>query len=204
MDQVAALIYADDVIIVGNNMTNIQATKSVHNEQFTIKDLSYLRYFLDIEVARKKDSLVLRQRKYTLNILRDMGLEGCRPSSFPMEQCLKVDKGDEEPRVDVGQYRRLTGCLLYLQATRPDIAYSVNLLSQFVADPRQPHLHAAIWVVRYLKTTLGLGILLPKSGGMSLVTYCDSEWIGCPFSRRSRTGYILLLVGAPVSWNSKK
>ncbi|KAL7585536.1 uncharacterized mitochondrial protein AtMg00810-like [Lactuca sativa] len=133
-----------------------------------------------------------------------MGLEGCRPSSLPMEQGLKLEKGDEEPRVDVGQYKRLIGRLLYLQATGSDIAYSVNLLSQFVADPRQPHLDEAIRVVCYLKNTLGQGILLPKSGGMGLVTYCDSDWMGCPFSRRSRTGYLLLLGGAPIAWKSKK
>ncbi|XP_022004669.1 secreted RxLR effector protein 161-like [Helianthus annuus] len=133
-----------------------------------------------------------------------MGLEGCRPSSFPMEQTLKLDRAEEEPKVDAGQYRRLIGRLLYLQATRPDISFSVNLLSQFVADPRQPHYDAAIRIVRYLKTTVGQGILLPKEGGTNLVTYCDSDWMGCPFSRRSRTGYMLLFGGAPVSWKSKK
>lgn len=201
---VAALIYVDDVIIVGNNMSKIQATKTELNRRFTIKDLGSLKYFLGIEVVRTKDGIVLSQRKYTLDILRDMGLEGCKPSAFPMEQGLKLDKSDAEERVDAGQYRRLIGRLLYLQATRPDITYSVNLLSQFVADPRQPHLDAALRVVRYLKTTLGQGILLPKEGGTQLITYCDSDWIGFPFTRRSRTGYLLILGGAPVSWKSKK
>ncbi|KAM0044971.1 putative RNA-directed DNA polymerase [Helianthus debilis subsp. tardiflorus] len=201
---VAALIYVDDVIIVGNDLHKIKTTKSELHQRFTIKDLGTLKYFLGIEVARTKEGLVLSQRKYTLDILRDMGLEGCRPSSFPMEQGLKLDKGEDEQRVNAGQYRRLIGRLLYLQATRPDIAYSVNVLSQFVGDPRQPHLDAATRVVRYLKTTLGQGILLPKGGGTQLVTYCDSDWMGCPFTRRSRTGYLLLLGGAPVSWKSKK
>ncbi|KAJ0533858.1 putative RNA-directed DNA polymerase [Helianthus annuus] len=201
---VSALIYVDDVIIVGNNMDKIKATKTLLHEQFTIKDLGSLKYFLGIEVAHTKEGLVLSQRKYTLDILRDMGLERCRPSSFPMEQTLKLDRAEEEPKVDAGQYRRLIGRLLYLQATRPDISFSVNLLSQFVADPRQPHYDAAIRIVRYLKTTVGQGILLPKEGGSNLVTYCDSDWMGCPFSRRSRTGYMLLFGEAPVSWKSKK
>nr|GEX92689.1 hypothetical protein [Tanacetum cinerariifolium] len=88
--------------------------------------------------------------------------------------------------------------------TRPDIAYSVNLLSQFMADPRQPHLDAALRVVRYLKTTLGQGISLPKQGGTQLISYCDYDWMGCPFTRHSRTDYLLMLGGAPVSWKSKK
>ncbi|KAD0786919.1 hypothetical protein E3N88_43719 [Mikania micrantha] len=201
---VAALIYVDDVIVVGNDMNKMQATKIELHDQFTIKDLGSLKYFLGIEVARTKEGIVLSQRKYTLDILRDMGLEGCRPSTFPMEQGLKLDKCENEQRVDAAQYRRLVGRLLYLQATRPDITYSVNVLSQFVADPREPHLEAAIRVVRYLKTTLGQGIMLPKEGGTQLVAYCDSDWMGCPLTRRSRTGYLLVLGGAPVSWKSKK
>ncbi|KAM0047832.1 putative RNA-directed DNA polymerase [Helianthus debilis subsp. tardiflorus] len=121
-----------------------------------------------------------------------------------MEQNLKLGKGEEEQKVDASRYRKLVGRLLYLQATRPDITYSVNVLSQFVADPRQNHWDAAIRVLRYLKTTLGQGIMLPKEGGTDLVTFCDSDWLGCPFSRRSRTGYVLLVGGAPVSWKSKK
>ena len=98
----------------------------------------------------------------------------------------------------------MVGRLLYLQATRPDITYAVNVLSQFVADPRQNHLDAAHHVLRYLKATPGQGILLPHGGGYNLTAYSDSDWLGCPFSKRSRTGYVLLLGGAPISWKTKK
>ena len=121
-----------------------------------------------------------------------------------MEPNLKLDKGEEEEKVDASQYRRLVVRLLYLQVTRPDIAYSVNILSQFVGDPRHNHMEAANRVLRYLKTTTGQGILLPKTGDIKLVAYSDSDWLGCPFSRRSRTGYVLLLGGAPISWKLKK
>lgn len=121
-----------------------------------------------------------------------------------MEQNLKLDKGEDEERADVNAYRRLVGRLLYLQATRPDITYVVNVLSQFVSDPRQNHWNAAMRVLRYLKATLGQGILLPKGNETDLIAYSDSDWLGCPFSRRSRTGYVLLLGGAPISWKSNK
>lgn len=121
-----------------------------------------------------------------------------------MEQNLKLNKGEDEDRVDASVYRRLVGRVLYLQATRPDITYSVNVLSQFVSDPRQSHWNVAMRVLRYLKTTLGQGVLLPKTEDVELIAYSDSDWLGCPFSRRSRTGYILLLGGAPISWKSKK
>ncbi|KAK1440796.1 hypothetical protein QVD17_06628 [Tagetes erecta] len=201
---VAALIYVDDVIIVGNTPSKINETKDYLNKRFSIKDIGDLKYFLGIEVARTKEGLVLSQRKYTLDILEDCGVLGSRPSAFPMEQNLKLSKGDEEPRVDASQYRRLVGRLLYLQATRPDIVYSVNVLSQFVSDPRQSHMEAVTRVLRYLKMTPGQGILLSKEGGTNLVAYSDSDWLGCPYSRRSRTGYLLSLGNSPISWKSKK
>ncbi|KAJ0587330.1 putative RNA-directed DNA polymerase [Helianthus annuus] len=150
---VAALIYVDDVIIVGNDPSKIHDTKENLHKQFSIKDLGSLKYFLGVEVARTSEGQVLSQRKYTLDILEDCGLQGCRLSSFPIEQNLKLDKDSQAPKVDASQYRRIVGRLLYLQATRPDIAYSVNVLSQFVVDPRQNHLDAVHRVLRYLKGT---------------------------------------------------
>ncbi|XP_022014725.1 uncharacterized mitochondrial protein AtMg00810-like [Helianthus annuus] len=201
---ITALIYVDDVVLVGNNLKKIQDTKAFLNEKFSIKDLSPLKFFLGIKVARTKEGMVLSQTKYTLDILEETGMMGCRPSSFPMEQNLKLGKCEEEPIIDSNQYQRLIGKLLYLQATRPDIAFVVNVLSQFVSDPRQNHMEAATKVLRYLKTTPGQGILIPKEGGTSLTAYCDADWLGCPITRRSRTGYLLLLGGAPISWKSKK
>ncbi|GJS77671.1 putative RNA-directed DNA polymerase [Tanacetum coccineum] len=157
---VAALIYVDDVVLVGNDPHKIQATKGFLDKRFSIKDLGPLKYFLGIEVAKTKEGMVLSQRKYTLDILEDVGMTGCRPSTFPMEQNLKLDKCDKAACVDGNQYRRLIGKLLYLQATRPDITYAVNILSQFVSDPRQPHMDAANRVLCYLKGTPGQGILI--------------------------------------------
>lgn len=72
---VVALIYVDDVIVAGNNMNMIQYTKSQLHNRFNMKDLSTLKYFLGIEVARTKEGLVLSQQKYTLDILEDSGLQ---------------------------------------------------------------------------------------------------------------------------------
>ncbi|KAJ9538498.1 hypothetical protein OSB04_031231 [Centaurea solstitialis] len=133
---VATIIYVDDVILVGIDMKWIERKKFYLDKEFSIKDLGPLKYFLGIEVTRMFEGLVLSQRNYTLDILKDSGLTGCRPSLFPMEPNLKLEKGEEEERIDVSQYRRLVERLFYLQVTRPDIAYFVSILSQFVGDVR--------------------------------------------------------------------
>ncbi|GJT30999.1 putative RNA-directed DNA polymerase [Tanacetum coccineum] len=172
---VVALIYVDDVIMVGNDKDKIESTKNDLDKRFSIKDLGILKYFLGIEVTQTSKGMVLSQRKYTLDILEDCGFQGCHPSSFPIEPNLKLDKGKTEPKVDSSRYRRMVGRLLYLQATRPNITYVVNVLSQFVADPRQSHLEAAHRVLRYLKATPRQGVLLPNDGGYNLKAYCDSD-----------------------------
>nr|GFA23583.1 hypothetical protein [Tanacetum cinerariifolium] len=75
---------------------------------------------------------------------------------------------------------------------------------QFVADPRNNHLEAANRVLGYLKATLGQSILISRAGDPVLIAYCDSNWLGCPYTRRSRTGYMLLLGETPISWKTKK
>ncbi|GKG07957.1 secreted RxLR effector protein 161-like protein [Tanacetum coccineum] len=70
----------------------------------------------------------------------------------------------------------MVGRLLYLQATRPNITYAVNVLSQFVADPRQSHLEATHRMLRYLKATPRQGVLLPNDGGYNLRAYSEAEY----------------------------
>lgn len=205
---VGALIYVDDVLLAGNDEKKIQYVKDFLDKKFSIKDLGPLKYFLGIEVARSALGMVLTQRKYALDILKDSGMEGCRPSAMPMEQNIRLDLGDksndESPAVDSHRYRRLIGRLLYLTVTRPDIQYATNILSQFLSSPKQIHYDAALRVIRYVKGTVGQGIFLPVDGELSLDAYCDSDWGGCPMTRRSRSGYLIKLGGAPVSWRTKK
>ncbi|CAL1374616.1 unnamed protein product [Linum trigynum] len=201
---VAILIYVDDVVITGSAIDVISQVKAFLHHRFSIKDLGTLKYFLGIEVARSPDGIVLSQRKYALDILADSGMMAARPSGFPMEQNHNLTRPTEERLADAHAYRRLIGRLLYLTITRPDIAYSVNLLSQFVQSPSPDHMAAAHRVLRYLKAAPGQGLFLPSAGSLELTAFSDADWAGCQFSRRSTTGYYIHLGGAPVSWRAKK
>jgi hypothetical protein len=81
-------------------------------------------------------------KEVCLEILKDSGLLASKPVKFPMEQNLKLLK-DEGVLSDSTSYRRLVGRLLYLTITRPDFAFSVQLLSQFMDNPQQLHLDVA-------------------------------------------------------------
>lgn len=113
--------------------------------------------------------------------------------------CLEnfLDNETEAAKVDPGQLRRLIGSLLYLTAIRPDIAYPVNIFSQFTHETCKSHLDAAIGILRSIKGTAGQGVFSPSDGPITLKTYCDSDSGGCTMSRRSQTGYVVLLGGHP-------
>jgi len=83
------LVYVDDIILAGNDKEEIARIKQTLNQTFRIKDLGNLRYFLGLEVARSKTGIMVNQRKYALQLLRDAGLLACKPAPTPIELGLK-------------------------------------------------------------------------------------------------------------------
>nr|XP_016514341.1 PREDICTED: uncharacterized mitochondrial protein AtMg00810-like [Nicotiana tabacum] len=105
-----------------------------------------------------------------------------------------------DPRI----YRRIMGKLNFLWHTRPDIAYSVQHLSQFLQAPQVSHMLAVIYFLRYLMNAPDLAIFLPKSTDLSLLTYSDSDRATYAHTRRFVTRYYITLGGCPISWKNKK
>ncbi|PNY16822.1 retrovirus-related Pol polyprotein from transposon TNT 1-94 [Trifolium pratense] len=200
----AVLVYVDDLVIAGNYSDTCTNFKQYLRRCFHMKDLGPLKYFLGLELARGATGLFMCQRKYIMDILDECKMLDSKPSTFPMEQNQKLALDTGPAYSDPPRYRRLVGRLIYLTITRPEITYSVHILSQFTQSPQQAHWDAAMRVLRYLKFTPGQGIILPKENDLQLVAYCDSDWASCPLTRRSTSGYLMKLGSAPISWKTKK
>ncbi|XP_031131940.1 uncharacterized protein LOC116033327 [Ipomoea triloba] len=171
---------------------------------FKIKDLGNLSYFLGIEAQYSTKGLNICQRKYALEILSETGFLECKPARTPMAPGSKLAHGEGLPVDDPSSYRRLVGRLLYLTATRPDIAYAVQQLSQFVDAPTDHHLSAAHRVLRYIKSSPGQGLFYPCKTDLHLKVFSDSDWATCSESRKSITGFCVFLGSALIAWRSKK
>ncbi|KAK2448739.1 putative mitochondrial protein [Trifolium repens] len=179
---IAVLIYVDDLIVTGNDAKSCAKFKHYLSECFHMKDLGGLKYFLGLELVRGPSGLFMCQRKYTLDILNECGMLACKPASLPLPPNHKLALDSSPLYEDPSQYRRLVGRLIYLTITRPELAYSVHILSQFMQKPHRGHWDAAMLVLRYLKSAPGQGIIIPKDNDLKLVAYCDSDYASCPLT----------------------
>ncbi|CAM8928890.1 unnamed protein product [Rhodiola kirilowii] len=198
------LVYVDDIMLTGTSLDLIASVKAFLHECFRIKDLGHLKYFLGLEITRSSSGIFLHQRKYALEILEDAGFTDCKPALIPMEIKHGLSLSSATPLEDPLSYRRLVGRLLYLAVTRPDLAYPVHILSQFMQQPTIDHLNAAHKVLRYIKGAPAQGIFFSGKSTISLSAYCDADWAACPLTRRSLSGYCVLLGSSLISWKTKK
>ena len=193
------MIYVDDILIASNDVDAVNAFKKFLDNNFKLKDLGTLKYFLGLEVARTSKGLSLCQRKFTLDLLSDTGLLASKPSNVPMDQSVKLSSGVGDAVPDPSMYRRLIGKLLYLTLTRPDISYSVHKLSQYMSAPKMPHLQAAYKILKYLKKTPGQGLFLSANSKLQLKCYCDADWAACVDTRRSISSFCIFLDESLIS-----
>ena len=198
------LLYVDDIILTASSQQLLHRVIAALKKEFAMKDLGPLHHFLGVAVQRHRDSVLLSQRQYTLDILARHGISDCKPCSTPIDTCAKVP-ADAGPSVaDPTAYRSLVGALQYLTFTRPDIAYAVQQVCLHMHDPRETHLVAAKRILRYLQGTLSHGLVIPRTAPTQLRVYTDADWAGCPDTRRSTSGYAVFLGGSLVSWSSKR
>lgn len=136
---VRVLVYVDDLIIAGNNLSMMMKFKAYLSECFKMKDLGKAKYFLGTEIARGPQGMFLTQRKYALDIIAEAGLLGCKPVATPMEQNHRLLSEEGPAYENPSRFRKFVGKLVYLAITRPELSYSIHVLSQVMHKPLTAH-----------------------------------------------------------------
>jgi hypothetical protein len=129
-----------------------------------------------MEFARSKEGIFINPRKYILDLLGETGLLGYNAAETPIEPNLKLHAAKTGEVKDREQYQRLIGRLIYLSHTHPDIAFAVNMVSQFMHSPGPEHFEAIYRILRYLKETPGRGLLFKKYDHLQIEVYTDADW----------------------------
>ena len=129
---------------------------------------------------------------------------GCKPVGTPIEQNHQLGVITEGIPVDKGRYQRLVWRLIYLLHTRPDIAYVVSMVIQFMHSPSKCHMDAILRILRYLKSTLGKGLLFSKNNHLRVEAYTNADWVGSIIDKRSTSGSYTFVGSNLVAWQSKK
>ena len=220
-------LFVDDMQVAFDKADESEWSEShaLLKQRFNITDLGESRFMLGMRITRNRraKTIKLDQELYITKALEKFGLDRCKTaptpgvktssSGPPAAESPRRDRGGDESNqveqpIDVKLYQEKVGTLLYAAiSTRPDIAFTVNKLAQYMQAPVTANGKACDRVFRYLAGSKALGLLFGRnseSAYVSVSAYADADWGSDHSDRRSITGWVAMLSGDPVSWASKK
>ncbi|POW03335.1 hypothetical protein PSTT_11167 [Puccinia striiformis] len=198
-------VYVDDMVIVSSD---VQRFKDLISKKYLMDDLGPMKHLLGMKIEKSQSSIRLSQDLYTKKILSSYGFEECRTVATPLipnTRLLPASSQEQDQFLKLNiNYRRAIGLLNYLAvSTRPDIAFAMSQLSQYLEKPGIIHWQACIHVFRYLSGRIGRGITL--GGSISPVkVYADADYANDKVESHSYYGYLVMVGDSLVSWKAKK
>lgn len=207
--RVITSIYVDDSNVFGDKMAKDQAKTDIARS-FETKDLGRLKGCIGLQVEQLNGGVLVHQSNYTRKLLESHRMTDCNLRITPLEirnesNDVYGPRADDEPKLEAKYpYSSAIGSLSYLaNTTRPDIAFSVNLLARFTHDPTARHWQGVKAILRYLKGTLDYGLYY-QGRSVNLTAYSDAGYQSDMTSGKSQTGFVVMVDGTAFSWRSVK
>ena len=197
-------VYVDDLIVTGSSSAEIENFKGEMTREFDMSDLGFLSYYLGIEVKQGKKYIFLCQTSYAQKLLEHANLGQCNAVATPLKAEVKFTNKEGGSRVNSTLYRSLIGSLKYLTHTRPDLLFSMGILSIYMENPSPEHYNGVKRVLRYVKGTKEYGLLYKRGeSNAEVVGYSDNDFAG-DYNDRKSTSDLFFFGGMAVSWSSQK
>ncbi|KAF7114207.1 hypothetical protein CNMCM5793_007785 [Aspergillus hiratsukae] len=205
--------HVDDFKIVAQSREEAQQVLDELKFQLNIKDLGPVKHYLGTNIDINEKGVSITLTKYINDLIDSFGLADAHPTLSPLDSGILIDD-EPDPMINTREYQRGTGILQYIATkARPDICRAACLLAEHNSKPTKKCRSALIHVLKYLKGTRHLGLHYLRRGtntnadanSTTTTGYTDSDW-GGPHTdaRRSVSGYVFTLAGAPISWQSRK
>lgn len=213
--QVVVGVYVDDLVVCGKILNQVISFKENLSSFFPIKDLGELKTIIGWRIVRdrKNRTLKISQSHYLRDKVQSYGLNDARTHNSPLNGYDGIlPAKDDEQLADESAYASAIGSLGYAaNSTRPDISFATSQLGSFNSSPVIRHWNTVCRVLRYIKGSENFCIKYcfgPISQTLDqehkAVMYSDSDFASDVTTRRSVSGYILMIGGGPVCWQSRR
>ena len=197
-------LYVDDIIYLSSSSSMLTEFKESMMQQFEMTDLGRLKYFLGLEISQDESGIFMSQKKYATELLKKFNIRFEDGAKTPMNTGEKLQKEDGTGKGNEKEFRSLVGGLNYLTHSRPDIMYSVSMVSRFMHAPSKQHVGAAKRILKYIAGTLKKGVWYESVEDPKLSGFTDSDWAGSIDDRKSTSGSVFNLGSGAITWCSKK
>ncbi|XP_057775263.1 uncharacterized mitochondrial protein AtMg00810-like [Salvia miltiorrhiza] len=172
-------IYVGDIIFGSKSGRMCKKFADIMTKKFHMSMMGEMNFFMGSQVKQTKECILINQSK-------------------------KLDTEKVGKLVSSTKYGEIIGSLLYLTASRPDIAFAVGVCARYQSDPKEAHTDAAKCILRYIKRTPNLGLWYPADDDFKLTGYTDSDFAGCGIDRKSTFETCQFLGSKLILWFSKK
>jgi hypothetical protein len=209
------MVYVDNGIILGSKGLQLQEViKEIQNLGLNIEDQGHPADYVGVNIKKLKDgSYEFTQQGLIDSIIDDVGLKDAKVKPVPAKVALQLHAFKDELVFDLNfNYRSAVGKLNYLaQTTRLDIMYATHQIAKYLSDPRQSQRETILYLVCYLKKMRDLGLKFKPDPKKGFECYCNADFSGNwnrefapvnPSTAKSRSGWIIIYAGCPVSWAS--
>ncbi|CAK1594594.1 unnamed protein product [Parnassius mnemosyne] len=199
--KVILILYVDDALLLSKSKSILLHIINDLKQSFKIKEFN-LNMFVGMEITKNDGIITLSQKQYIKQIINRFNMSDANPCSTPADNNVILKKNDSESNINF-PYREAVGALMFLSTvSRPDISYSLNVVSRYLNNPSKDHVNAVKRIIRYLLKTKD--VCITYNCNKELVGFSDSDFASDIDSRKSNTGYIFMMNGGPVSWASRK
>jgi Reverse transcriptase (RNA-dependent DNA polymerase) len=205
---VLSMFYVDDGLVAARTAAEADALVELVASMFSIRALGEPQDFLGIDITRDRQArtITIDQGRKATALAAAVGVTGqsCRVPMSPDTYAQLRAAQPGEPLADALEYMSIMGSLQHLaQSTRPDIALAVGALASYSSKPTAAHMKALVEVVRYVGGTASRGITYGHTK-TPVEIWGDANFAACLDTRRSTTGWVVVMYGGAVSWSSKK